>query len=173
MEYIWLILVLIVSVWYDIKTWKIPNSIIVAGYSIGIIKMAVKYSWNGIGIFFLGSILPIILLVFLQKGGIIGGGDVKLLSVIGGYYGTKFGVLCILYSFLSGAVLAFLILIFKKNFRKRFQKFFQYIVTIVYTKTLIPYYNLEEDKYEGVMHFSIAIFIAVSICLYQFQGLLL
>lgn len=61
--------------------------------------MAVKYSWNGIGIFFLGSILPIILLVFLQKGGIIGGGDVKLLSVIGGYYGIKFGVLCILYSF--------------------------------------------------------------------------
>ncbi len=172
MEYLLLILLLVISMWYDITSWKIPNIWIIIGYILGIGKMILEWEWKGIVLFMIGSFLPVILLIFLQKIGIIGGGDIKLFSVIGGYCGREFVLFCMLYSFLAGAVLALLLLVFKKSFRRRFQIFFHYISAVIYTRTLVPYYEVERDKYEGVMHFSIAILIGTGICFYRYYKLL-
>ena len=73
MGYLLLILLLIISMWYDITSWKIPNIYIIIGYILGIGKMILEWGWKGIVLFMIGSFLPVILLIFLQKIGIIGG----------------------------------------------------------------------------------------------------
>ncbi len=123
--------------------------------------MRVWLGWLGIVSVLAGALSPILSLILLQRLGVIGGGDVKLLSVVGGFLGVKRGMLCVLVSLFFGAVLSFLSLLWHKNGRARIAFFLNYIQAVVHTGTLTPYYRPEKDGYSGTIHFSIAIMLAV------------
>lgn len=117
--------------------------------------------------FALGSLLPIVALILLQRAGVLGGGDVKLLSVIGGFLGPEKGMECVIYAFLFGAVLSLIKFIRNSNIKDRICYFLKYIHTVIRTGIWTPYYKIAKDGYDSTIHFSIAILLAVLFVIWE------
>ncbi len=162
---VFLIFIVTAAVFYDLRNYCIPNSLILLGYIFAFL-LCLDEGIDGIRGFISGALLPIICLVFLQRAGIIGGGDVKLLSVAGGFLGTREGVYCIFFSFVIGAFLSLIVLLRRRSLKARICYFLNYIQTVVHTGHWIPYYQITRDGYTGTMHFSIAIMLAVWLVLW-------
>lgn len=163
---IFLTSILITAVIYDIRNYTVPNSLILLGYILACL-LRFREGPAGAGSFFAGVLLPIVSLILLQRAGIIGGGDVKLLSVVGGFLGAERALYCILLSFFFGAALSLLSLIGRRNGRARIRFFLNYIQSVVHTGTFTPYYKPSRDGYEGTIHFSIAVMAAVMLLLWR------
>lgn len=108
-----------------------------------------------------GALLPVLCLLLIQRAGILGGGDVKLLSVTGGLFGTEKGMECVLYAFLFGAGISLIVFIRNNNFKSRICYFLKYIHSVIRTGIWTPYYQIARDGYDSTIHFSIAILMAV------------
>ena len=117
--------------------------------------------------FALGSLLPIVALILLQRAGVLGGGDVKLLSVSGGFLGPEKGMECVIYAFLFGAVLSLIKFIRYSNIKDRICYFLNYIRTVIRTGIWTPYYEVARDGYDSTIHFSIAILLAVLFVIWE------
>lgn len=106
----------------DLKVKKIPNKIVMLLFIVRIIGLALEYVheraftvdkliFSGVG-FLVGGLFMLICM-FLSKGG-VGAGDVKLIAVIGLYYGLS-GVLSILMvTLLFAAIYSIVMLLSKK-----------------------------------------------------------
>lgn len=124
--------------------------------------------------------MPILILLpfFLFK--VLGAGDIKLFSVVGCYLGISTLIQVMILSFFFGAILSILYIIRTKSLYKRISHFKSYISKVIkeyqeFIKIdkvniknlkIIPYYQKEEHGREGVIHFSIAIFLAFIISFY-------
>lgn len=126
-----------------------------------------ELGWSSI-LTLLGAIfIPILVLfpLFLFK--TLGAGDIKLLSVVGSFFGLHFVLKSILISFVIGAVMS---LYYLTNHNLLFQRLHYLVCYIQYLKKLNkenikigyikPYYDVKVNGYQGVIHFSIAIFLS-------------
>ncbi len=96
--------ILVLAVILDFRSMKISNRLIFVGI---VLALAIQIWGNGLlNVFYvLGNIsFPVILLYLFYLIGAIGAGDVKLFSVIGGFFNFKELVLCIAASFVLGAL---------------------------------------------------------------------
>lgn len=110
----------------DLSAGKIPNSYILAGLLCGIAFRLLSCP-DGIGSGLAGFLLPLLLLGPLVLPGMMGGGDVKLLSVIGLFLGFPAVLKATLYSLFIGAFLSILILVRKRNAYQRFLYLMSYL----------------------------------------------
>ena len=91
---------------FDLRTRRIPNGLLVTGLGVALIWQSLLGGWGGLGdsiIGFglgLGLILPGWLLRFT------GGGDVKLLAVVGAFVGSPTIVYAFALSMMVGALIA-------------------------------------------------------------------
>lgn len=152
---------------YDVKEYRIPNSLILLGYISACVVCLSKEGLAGLGGFFVGAIVPVLCLIWLQYAGILGGGDVKLLSVAGGFLGVGKGLYCIVFSFVFGAVLSLIVMIERGILKERILYFLDYIQTVVRTGKWTPYYQTARDGYAGTIHFSMAIMASVLFLLWK------
>lgn len=155
-----LIFIIASAVFYDLQSYRIPNSLILLGYILGML-LWMREGLPGLGAFAAGALLPVISLVLLQRAGILGGGDVKLLSVAGGFLGLRESLQCMILSFLFGAALSVMLFARRRNFKRRICYFLRFIQTVVRTGRWIPYYDIARDGYDSTMHFSAAVLMAV------------
>ncbi len=98
--------IVLVAVILDFKYMKISNRLILVG-----LVLALAFGLLGRGVpdvvFVLWNIsFPVIALYLFYLIGALGAGDIKLFSVIGGFLNFKELVVCMLFSFLAGAVLS-------------------------------------------------------------------
>lgn len=156
-SYILIACFLFLAMLYDLLTYKVSNKLILAGLIFGLLFQVSKYQAWGVLYFLAGALVPILLLFLLFLGNVLGAGDIKLFSVIGGALGVVLGVRCIWYSFVAGAILAVLLFIFRRNFLKRFRYFFHYLKCCFMNKTIQPYCD-KSQRGESTFHFTIAIF---------------
>lgn len=157
---------MIPAVFYDLKYYRIPNSLILLGYLLGA-AASLGEGAAGFTEFAFGALLPVVFLILLQRAGIIGGGDVKLLSVAGGVLGAEKGIKCVLYAFFIGAGISLIVFIRKSNFKSRICYFLKYIHTVFRTGIWTPYYQIARDGYDSTIHFSIAILLAVLMVIWE------
>lgn len=141
-------LLLVISI-IDYKFMIIPNKLIIFGFIIVSI-LNILYNFpssylNGlIGLLFGGGIFLIIALV---TKGAMGGGDIKLISLIGFALGFKV-LMIILCSFIIGALLSIILLLTKIKSRKDYIPFGPFIsistiiVLFFYKEILTLYFNL-------------------------------
>lgn len=148
------------------RDYRIPNSLILLGYITGI-SLRLQEGLSGVALFAAGALFPVICLVLLQRAGILGGGDVKLLSVAGGFLGLEKALSCMMLSFLFGAALSLVLFVRRRNFKHRICYFLNYIQTVVHTGKWTPYYDIARDGYDSTIHFSIAIFFAVLLLVWK------
>lgn len=156
-----LVLILLVAVVMDLKSYKIKNALILAGMMLGLYFQYTEYGRMGILYAAAGIGLPILCLWILFCIRAMGAGDVKLLSMTGCYIGPVKIAPCMLYTMIIGGVMALCLMIWHGNIRKRFQYLFSYILKAFRTGKCESYYEETDDKKEFAMHFSIAVLISV------------
>lgn len=108
----------ILAVWFDWRTFRIPNRLIGFGYlAASLIQMLMSEGTAGERLIRLtsGALCPMILLGLVWMAGGIGAGDVKLLSVLGAVLGAEEIIVCSIISFMVGAVIGIIAKIAKRD----------------------------------------------------------
>ena len=82
--------------WTDHCTLRIPNKIILWSATAGIIVQIFLYGWTGV-LQWAGGLLPAFVLLPFFALRMLGAGDIKLLSTLGGMLGIKWGALLIVF----------------------------------------------------------------------------
>jgi len=108
----------------------------------------------------LGVLFPIIIMWPLFYIRTLGAGDIKLLAVLGSFYGYKAIPSFILISLFFGAILSIIQIVRCGNLNIRLQYFYCYISNYVTTKKITKYYDAKREGRDPVIHFSLAIFMA-------------
>ena len=110
---------LAIAVLQDLDKGKISNGLIFTGLLWGLSWQITSQGLAGALIFSGGMLLPFLLLspAFLLHR--LGAGDIKLLGVIGGFFGPTVGIRCIAAAFAAALLPAICILMWEKNMRSR------------------------------------------------------
>lgn len=148
--------VLVPAVIMDLCIQKVKNWLIAAGLMLAAVFNIYEAGASGIPGYIAGVIFPAAMLFVLFLFRVLGAGDIKLFSVIGGFVGVKSVFLCIVASFVLGAFLALAKIIRNRNFISRLQYLAAYTTAYVKTKEIEPYYR-SSDGTENIIHFSAAI----------------
>lgn len=103
-----LIPILGVASWMDWRERRIPNALLLPSLILAFALNYLILGFPGLLYSFSGALAGFLLLLIPFLLGGIGGGDVKLLMVIGGFGGLYF----VLYSFIAGAIIGGIIALF-------------------------------------------------------------
>lgn len=119
---------------------------------------------SGILKWLIGVLVPVFILWILFRYKVLGAGDIKLFSVIGGMYGTPVIINTIILAFFAGGVLSVIRLVQTGSFKNRLQYLAGFISEQCSQREIISYYQKERDGKDPVIHFSIAIAIGFLLC---------
>lgn len=113
-----LILILTICVITDLRERKIYNAVIFPGMAAVLVIRPLTEGLSGAGSALAGFAVGLSLLLIPYFLGGMGAGDVKLLALIGSFKGTAFVLAAAAYMAFIGAVIAVLILLFRKRIRE-------------------------------------------------------
>lgn len=112
--------ILIIAVYFDIKTGCIPNKLNLSGCILGLFLNTLFMGKYGLINSICGILLPIIILFVFFVFRVLGAGDIKLLSVIGAFRLTD--IICvIMLSFVLAALWGLLSVVFRLFRRKKIE----------------------------------------------------
>lgn len=156
----WLILMIAgMAVLMDFLMEKVINSFICLGLAVGLGYQILIRGCAGITVFVPGILVPVLLLLPLFYFRMLGAGDIKVFSVLGGILGYPAILEVMFCSFLLGAVLSFAFLISCGNLRERFSYFFNYLYQYYETGELYSY--TQQGKRPENFHFTVPILLGV------------
>ena len=119
-------------------------------------------------VFTRGILFSFIILFPFYKIGVIGAGDIKLLSMLGFYYGFSETIFCVFASFVIGAMISIISFIRYKNFLERMSYLFSYLNDCFRVGCFQYYYlnfkekeECKDKKCHSKIHFAFPIFISV------------
>lgn len=147
------------GVFMDLRSDKVSNPWIVQGYLLGILWQIWLFGARGLADFLTGALLPLALLFPLFYLRMLGAGDLKLLSVIGGFLGPLQVLCCMKYVFFCGAVLALALLIARRNLGGRLHYFSLYLWKFIQTGEVLPYGK--KGKRPENFHFTVPVLLGV------------
>ena len=119
---------------FDIKTMKIPNAVILCGYVSGLMSEIYLSRPSGLILFAAGSAIPVILLWITFRFRMIGAGDIKLLSAIGGIILYPSIIRFLVATLVFSSVLSLIQMLRCGIFKQRFLFFFRYISDLIHGK---------------------------------------
>lgn len=125
----------------DLHRQKISNIWILTGWVLGFGLQAAYNGWMGAAGFFVGAAVPILWLFPLFYFRMLGPGDIKLLSVLGGLLGYHAVIRLTIFSFFFGGILALGLLITSGMFGFRFRYFANYFRNYLKDRKHRPYYK--------------------------------
>lgn len=143
----------------DLARSKIGNQYLIFGWLVGAVMAFIRAGTGGLPDYLGGAILPIILLFILFYFRMMGAGDIKLLSVLGGMVGIRASVSLLICSFLAGAILSIGILTYRKSWSRRFRFLIRYVHNYMVTGLCVPY--RPEKLNRDSLHFALPVFAAV------------
>lgn len=151
--------VLTVAVYTDLQSERIPNSVIATGLLLGLFYQLFAERLAGLVIYCGGILLPVLALFGLYYFRMIGAGDIKLLSVVGGFLGPAGGAGCLFLSFLIGSVIAVFRIISSRNMVRRLTFLAVYVRDYAATGRWSSY--LGQTERSARIHFSVPVLLAV------------
>ena len=123
----------------DLRHGRISNRLIVTGLIAGALAQVIRHPALGIYIF-LGNIsIPVILFYLLFQMRVLGAGDIKLFSMIGGIVTTQELFRCMAYSFVAAGAGAVLFLAFDSDRRAKLLRAARYLLELPVTGRIVPY----------------------------------
>lgn len=144
----------------DLTRGRISNGYLIFGWAVGLAKMLICLPFPyGLLQFAGGALLPIVLLFILFYFRMMGAGDIKLLSVLGGMLGLRASLSLLVCSFLAGAILSIGILTYRRSWSRRFRLFAHYVHNYRMTGVRIAYPVKRFSS--DCMHFAVPVFAAV------------
>ena len=155
-------MLLIIAVATDITSGRISNRLICLGIGTGLLFRIWESGAWGLILSVIQIIIPVIVLYLLFLMHALGAGDIKLFSMIGSIWSLRVLICCMIFSFLVGAVLSLLKLLYQKNLFTRLRYFYRYVQNCFLTKS-IGIYDRESDGKQNIIYFSVAILIGFCI----------
>ena len=142
----------------DAVTGKIPNALILAGLLMGLYVCLMAEGIGGLLTFVWKALWPVLVLFLLFLLRALGAGDIKLFSVISVFLsaGETVEVICV--SFLLGAVVSLLRMLFMRQTLYRMGLLMAHVKSCVAEKQLRSYQTPETP--ESYLHFAVCIFAA-------------
>ena len=145
--YAFLTILLIMCMFADIKGCIIPNEINFVGFIVGIILTFIKMNFNIslaidalagmlVGFLIFLAIAGLSVLLFKKEG--MGGGDIKLMGVIGLYVGFFNNIQVFILSFFIAAIISIALLASKKKNSDDYIPFGPFIVLAAYLTMIFP-----------------------------------
>lgn len=153
-----------VAVATDIRSFRISNRLIVSGLIWGCFFQTMEWGVGGIGVFLLNVSIPVILLYLLFLIRVLGAGDIKLLSMIGGIWGFRVLGVTIAVSFLAAAFLSLCKVLIHQNLILRLRVFREYMGRLLTSGRLLKYPQDSKGE-QHIVHFSLAILIGYAIAM--------
>ncbi len=154
-----LYVIVLIAVISDFRHMKISNRLILIG-----IGLALIFGILGRGIpaaaFVLWNIsFPVLALYLFYLMGVIGAGDVKLFSVIGGFVNFKELICCMVFSFAAGAAISLAKLWYSGRLAEGLQEGCSYLQSVLRGNRM-PY-ERDSEKKTNLIHFSLAILLGL------------
>ncbi|WP_429079912.1 prepilin peptidase [Brassicibacter mesophilus] len=149
--YTMLFCILIIISGIDYSYQIIPDDLILLSFVLGITFKLISYLFLGQAFSFFNSFLGIVvgggflLFISIISNGGMGGGDIKLMAVLGLWIGWKYTILALLLSFIFGGILSLVLLLLKIKSRGEMIPFgpflaLGFLVTVLYGKSIIIWY---------------------------------
>lgn len=151
-----LVLLLSLAIISDIKTYKIKNAIILTFLAAGLFTNFITGDLSLTSGSVIAAIFPIILLFPLFILRMLGAGDIKLFSAVGAIWGIQFVFYSMIFSFLSGGVMALIIMLVNGSIRERGAYLLTYIKSCFLTCTLHSYSDFNKRQDGSHFRFSFA-----------------
>ena len=151
--------ILIVAVVQDITSMRISNRLIASGLMMGLTLRILGEGGAGIVHFLVNISIPVIMLYLFYLIGVLGAGDIKLFSVIGGFTNLKTLTDCVLAAFVAGAVIAVLKMLYMRNLRISLFKA-QVFLRELFSGKFSSYRNGWVQE-QNLMHFSVAVLLGM------------
>lgn len=143
---------------------RVSNRLIMSGLIAGFYFKLAEYGWYGIYYFLRNISVPVILLYLLFLMRVLGAGDIKLFSMIGGILTVGELYRCMVYGFAAGGIFAIFYLVKEKDGRERLLYVVKFLVRCISQKQLVSYEAFNGKKL--TMAFSIPIFAGTIAALY-------
>lgn len=143
----------------DLRSHKVSNTWIALGWIWGMCLRYAAGGWSGVAVFLAGAATPIFLLFPLFYFRMLGPGDIKLLSVLGGLLGSGEIIRLILLSFFLGGALSLGILIVTGTLLFRLQYFVNYFRVCIKNRERRPYYKTGQQA-ENI-HFTLPVLLSL------------
>lgn len=150
------------------RKYQVKNGIVYLGWLLGLWYNVRHYGLEGMCVWFLGMVFPILCLWLLFTLKMMGAGDIKVLSMVGGFYGFHEARRILVFSFLIGAILSIIHVIRYKNLFIRLRYLVNYIAGLRSKKRISPYYVRKRDGEDSIIPFTLAIATSVIICTKSF-----
>ena len=157
------ILLLILAAVMDILSGKIRNRLILGGLAAGLFFQLAEAGGKGAGIFLTNVSIPVILCYLLFLIHVLGAGDIKLFSVIGGIWNLEILTVTIMRSFLTAAGMSLGKMLHHRNLISRLCIFGDYIRQALAAGRFSQYPKSQGNQH--IIHFSIAILIGYIIAM--------
>lgn len=157
------VLLLILAAAMDIRSGKISNRLILSGLAAGLFFQFAEAGWKGAGVFLRNVSIPVILCYLLFLIHVLGAGDIKLFSVIGGIWNFKILTVTIMISFLTAAGMSLGKMLYHHNLVSRLCIFGDYIRQALAAAQFSQYPKSQGNQH--IIHFSIAILIGYIIAM--------
>lgn len=158
----WTLLLLLIAVATDVTSGRISNRLIALGIVTGFCFRIWEFGAKGLFLSVIQIIFPVILLFLLFLMRALGAGDIKLFSVIGSIWNLKILCYCIIFSFLTGAFISLIKLLYQKNLLARLNYFCRYVQDCFVGRS-ITVYDRQSDGKQNTIYFSISILIGFCI----------
>lgn len=146
--------------WQDIKMARIPNWWIAFGAVCFVTTHFIRgpsgelmgFGRETVGFLFRITVFVIVLFpLFLFR--VMGAGDIKVMTLMGGYLGIFQGFTAIFYGLAASAVWSLLYMIHKNILKKRIKYFLGYLSQFLRTGQITPYYKADRDGTEAAFCF--------------------
>lgn len=144
----------------DLRTGRVKNGIAVIGWAAGF-AMALTEEERipaALAAFASGAGVPLAAGFLLFKARLLGAGDTKLFSAVGGIVGTRVFLRFAMWSFLFGGVISFLVLLCGDNGRQAASRLRSFAARTVQSGKIVPYRDTGEGK--GMFHFTVPMLMA-------------
>lgn len=129
---------IILAFYFDVRTQKIPNKLILIFAPIAVVNSLLVGGVTGllfsVGAMFAGGLIMMLLYIFKA----IGAGDVKAFAIIGLITNIEFVLYCMFYTIIAGGIIGILILLFTRTFLSRMVKVLHYIGSSIILKSTAP-----------------------------------
>lgn len=129
---------IILAFYFDVKTKKIPNKLILIFAPIAVINSLLVGGVTGL-LFSAGAMLiagAIMMFLYILKA--IGAGDVKAFAIIGLITNIEFVLYCMFYTIIVGGIIGALILLFTRTFLSRMVNVLYSIWSSIILKSTAP-----------------------------------
>lgn len=149
-----------IAMFMDLQQEKVKNFWIVSAWFCGAAFHVFRDGPEGFAFFLAGGALPLLLLFWLFIFGMMGAGDIKLLSALGGLMGSAAIVKCIAASLLFGGILSAAFLLDMGDARQRGRYFLNYVGMVRKTGKITPY--RKSGRRAENLHFTVPVFMAAA-----------